>query len=59
MSYEDEAFLRDWESTERSRYSHLLEEMKHEYRSRQQAQPPASAAVDLPYTLRLPRAVSR
>lgn len=33
MNYEDETFVREWEATERSRHSRLLEEMKHEYRS--------------------------
>jgi len=53
-----EIFARDWEAHERSRHARLIEELKREV---QAAPKPASveAAIDAPYSLRLPPVASR
>jgi len=48
-----EIFARDWEAHERSRHARLIEELKREVQAAPKSVP-AEAAIDVPYSLRLP-----
>ncbi|MBD2092378.1 hypothetical protein H6F67_21240 [Microcoleus sp. FACHB-1515] len=58
MLSEFEAFAREWETAERSRHTRLLEQLRREYRESPQVSAPGEIAIDAPYSVRLPRAVS-